>query len=127
MVSAPFKQERRPFIVLFPEVAGAGVGSWQGQADDCTLITGLAPSRDAPAGEPVPLAKGYASCGTDSDRDGTGYPADPDALDDEMFENFAYAAYKKVKDVATVLMQRHYQRRPTQQYYFGGSDGGPRG
>lgn len=109
MVSAPFKQERRPFIVLFPEAAGAGVGSWPGQEDDRTLITGLAPSRDATAGEPVPLAKGYASCGTDSDHDGTGYPADPSrvALDDEMFENCAYAAYMKVKEVAAVLMQRH--------------------
>lgn len=79
----------RPVFVLFQEAAGAGVGAWPGQADDGTLITGLALSRDAPAGEPVPLAKGYASRGTDSDHDGTGYPADPArfTLDDEMFEN----------------------------------------
>jgi len=93
------------------------------------LITGLAPLRDAPAGEPVPLAKGYATYGTDSGHDGASYPTDPArfALDDEMFENFAFASYKKVKDVATVLMQRYYQRKPAQQYFFGGSEGGREG
>lgn len=93
MVSAPFNHERRPFIVLFQEAAGAGVDAWPGQADDGTLITGLAPSRDAPAGEPAPLAKGCVSCGTDTEHVETGYPADPArfALDDEMLENFAHA------------------------------------
>ena len=67
------------------------------------LITGLAPLRDAPAGTPVPLTRGYATFGTDSGHDGTSYPTDPArfALDDEMFENFAFASYKKVKDEAT--------------------------
>jgi hypothetical protein len=89
------------------------------------LITGLMPLRDAPAGEPVPLAKGYATYGTDSGHDGAGHPADPArfALDDEMFENFAFASYKKVKDTASVLMQRYYRRKPSLQYFFGGSEG----
>ena len=32
------------------------------------------------------------------------------ALNDEMFENFAYASYKKVKDVAHVLLRSYYLR-----------------
>ncbi|MEJ8849986.1 tannase/feruloyl esterase family alpha/beta hydrolase [Variovorax rhizosphaerae] len=93
------------------------------------LITGLTPLRDAPAGSPLPITRGYATFGTDSGHDGTSYPTDPArfALNDEMFENFAFASYKKVKDVATVLMQRYYQRKPAQQYYFGGSEGGREG
>lgn len=93
------------------------------------LITGLTALRDAPAGAPLPLARGYATYGTDSGHDGAAYPTDPArfALDDEMFENFAFASYKKVKDAATVLMQRYYQRKPAQQYYFGGSEGGREG
>ena len=93
------------------------------------LTTALAPLRDAPAGLPVPLARGYATYGTDSGHDGAAYPTDPAkfALNEEMFENFAFASYKKVKDAATVLMQRYYQRKPAQQYYFGGSEGGREG
>lgn len=95
-----------------------------------TLITGLAPLRDAPAGTPLPVAQGYATFGTDSGHDGAAYiPADPArfALNDEMFENFAFASYKKVKDVAHVVLQRYYQRKPAQQYFFGGSEGGREG
>lgn len=93
------------------------------------LVTGLAPLRDAPAGTPVPLARGYATFGTDSGHDGTSYPTDPArfALDDEMFENFAFASYKKVKDASTALIERYYRRKPAQQYYFGGSEGGREG
>lgn len=93
------------------------------------LVSGLTALRDAPAGTPLPLARGYATFGTDSGHDGASYPTDPArfALDDEMFENFAFASYKKVKDAATVLMQRYYQRKPMQQYYFGGSEGGREG
>ncbi|MEP6722138.1 MAG: tannase/feruloyl esterase family alpha/beta hydrolase [Variovorax sp.] len=93
------------------------------------LTSGLTPLRDAPAGLPVPLARGYATFGTDSGHDGAAYPTDPAkfALNDEMFENFAFGSYKKVKDASTVLMQRYYQRKPAQQYYFGGSEGGREG
>lgn len=94
------------------------------------LTTGLAPLRDAPAGMRLPLAEGYATFGTDSGHDGAAYNNhDPArfALNDEMFENFAYASYKKVKDSAHALMLRYYLRRPAQQYFFGGSEGGREG
>ncbi|HSW18350.1 MAG TPA: tannase/feruloyl esterase family alpha/beta hydrolase, partial [Ramlibacter sp.] len=94
------------------------------------LTTGLAALRDAPAGLPLPLTRGYATFGTDSGHDAAAYNnTDPArfALNDEMFENFAQGAYKKVKDAAHVVMQRYYLRRPSQQYFFGGSEGGREG
>lgn len=94
------------------------------------LTTGLTALRDAPAGMPLPLTQGYVTFGTDSGHDAAAYiRTDPAkfALNDEMFENFAYASYKKVKDVAHVLVQRYYLRKPVQQYFFGGSEGGREG
>ena len=68
-----------------------------------TLITGLAPLRDAAPTDALPIARGYATLGTDSGHRASAYaPGEPGtfALNDEMLENFAYASYKKVKDVA---------------------------
>lgn len=95
-----------------------------------SLITGLSALRDAPAGLPLPVARGYATYGTDSGHDGTAYNAtDPAkfALNEEMVRNFAHESYKKVKDSATVLMRRFYLRNPSKQFFFGGSEGGREG
>lgn len=94
------------------------------------LTTGLAALRDAPAGTPLPITQGYVTFGTDSGHDGAAYNStDPArfALNDEMFENFAYASYKKVKDAAHALVRRYYLRAPSRQYFFGGSEGGREG
>ncbi|OVZ60631.1 hypothetical protein CDO44_07845 [Pigmentiphaga sp. NML080357] len=95
-----------------------------------SLVTGLDPLRDAPAGQPTPLAQGYATFGTDSGHDAADYVAtDPGkfALNDEMFANFAHESYKKVKDAAHDILRRYYQRMPQKQYFFGGSEGGREG
>jgi len=94
------------------------------------LVTGLAPLRDAAPGDALPIARGYATYGTDSGHQASASPpTDPGAFaqNDEMLENFAFASYKKVKDVAAQLMQRHYGRAPQRVYYFGGSEGGREG
>ncbi len=94
------------------------------------LVTGLAPLRDAPAGEPLPIARGYATFGTDSGHQAAAFAANEPgafALNDEMLENFAFASYKKVRDVAVHLMRSYYGRAPGQLYYFGGSEGGREG
>ena len=44
-----------------------------------------------------------------------------------MFQNFAHQSYKKVKDVAHVLMRQYYLRSPRKQYFYGGSEGGREG
>ena len=95
-----------------------------------TLVTGLAPLRDAAPGDPLPIARGYATFGTDSGHQASAYPASEPgafALNDEMLENFAYASYKKVHDAAVDLMRQFYGRAPGQLYYFGGSEGGREG
>ena len=95
-----------------------------------TLVTGLAPLRDAEPTDALPLARGYATYGTDSGHQSAAFPgSDPGAFasNDEMLENFAFASYKKVRDVAVALMQRYYGRGPQRLYYFGGSEGGREG
>ena len=94
------------------------------------LITGLAPLRDAAPGDALPISRGYATFGTDSGHQAAAFPASEPgafALNDEMLQNFAYASYKKVRDVAVQLMREFYGRAPGQLYYFGGSEGGREG
>lgn len=92
------------------------------------LITGLGLPPLAPADRPSPLAQGFVTYGTDSGhQNAPGMPLQAFALNDEALTNFAYAAYKKVRDVAVVLIQRRYGRAPAKLYYVGFSEGGREG
>ncbi len=94
------------------------------------LVNGLAPLRDAAPSDPLPIARGYATFGTDSGHQATAFPASEPgafALNDEMLENFAFASYKKVRDVAVTVISTFYGRAPGRMYYFGGSEGGREG
>ena len=75
-----------------------------------------------------PLAQGYVTLGTDSGHQ-TGAKDTPQAfaLNAEALENFAHASYKKVRDVALVITQRAYGRRPDKLYFMGSSEGGREG
>ncbi|WP_439371505.1 tannase/feruloyl esterase family alpha/beta hydrolase [Bradyrhizobium sp. DASA03120] len=92
------------------------------------LITGLALPPAYPFDKPSPLARGFATYGTDS-----GHETKPGelpqvfALNDEAFENFAHRAYKKVRDAAVTLMERAYGRKPEKMYFMGSSEGGREG
>ena len=95
-----------------------------------TLVTGLAPLRDAAPDDPLPITRGYVTLGTDSGHQASASPASEPgafAMNDEMLVNFAYASYKKVKDVAANLMQAFYTQPHQKMYYFGGSEGGREG
>lgn len=95
-----------------------------------TLVTGMTPLRDAAPGDPLPITRGYATLGTDSGHQASTSPASEPgafALNDEMLVNFAFASYKKVKDVAASLMQAYYGQAHQKMYYFGGSEGGREG
>jgi feruloyl esterase len=95
-----------------------------------TLITGLAPLRDAAPGDALPLTRGYVTLGTDSGHQASAFAASElgtFALNDEMLTNFAYASYKKVKDVSVEVMRTFYTQAPRRMYYFGGSEGGREG
>jgi hypothetical protein len=92
------------------------------------LITGLAPLRDQPADLPPPVGRGYMTFGTDSGHVGKQLPEiQAFALNEEALVNFAYAAYKKTRDLALEVAGEFYGNKPERLYYFGGSEGGREG
>jgi feruloyl esterase len=92
------------------------------------LITGLGLPAAARPDLPAPLARGYVTYGTDSGhQNAPGVALQAFALNDEALANFAYASYKKVRDVAVELMKRRYGSGPKHLYFFGYSEGGREG
>ncbi len=82
--------------------------------------------------EPTPLARGYATFGSDAGHHHIYFPF-PDAVNSlnakfarnaEMQRNFAGDALKKVHDVAVLLMTQRYGKPPAHMYFIGGSTGG---
>jgi hypothetical protein len=109
--------------------------SWNGKAVQYggggfngVLITGLDPLRDARLDTPVPVARGFATWGTDSGHDNAKLPEiQAFALNDEALENFAFASYKKVRDTAIEIARLRYGAAPRRVYFYGGSEGGREG
>jgi hypothetical protein len=107
-------------------------GDWNGKAvqyggggSNGVLISGLAPLRDARRDTPVPVARGFATWGTDSGHDNKKLPHPRAfALNDEALVNMAYAAYKKTHDVGVRIARAFYDRAPAKIYFYGGSEGG---
>jgi feruloyl esterase len=105
---------------------------WNGKAvqyggggSNGVLITGLASLRDARRDMPVPVARGFATWGTDSGHDNRKLPHPRAfALNDEALVNMAYAAYKKTHDVGVRIARAFYDRAPARTYFYGGSEGG---
>jgi tannase/feruloyl esterase len=106
--------------------------SWNGKAvqyggggSNGVLITGLAPLRDARRDTPVPVARGFATWGTDSGHDNRKLPHPRAfALNDEALVNMAYAAYKKTHDAGVHIARAFYGQAPARVYFYGGSEGG---
>ncbi|CAN7264203.1 tannase/feruloyl esterase family alpha/beta hydrolase [Bradyrhizobium sp. LjRoot220] len=92
------------------------------------LITGLSLPPAAPFDSASPLARGFATYGTDSGHETKpGEPPQLFAANDEAFVNFAHASYKKVRDAAAMLMERAYGAKPERMYFVGSSEGGREG
>jgi hypothetical protein len=92
------------------------------------VITGIGLPPAAPLDGPSPLARGFATYGTDSGHESkSGEPPQLFAANDEAFVNFAHAAYKKVRDAAVTLLERSYGAKPEKMYYMGSSEGGREG
>jgi hypothetical protein len=92
------------------------------------LITGLGLPPSPRPDKPSPLARGYVTYGTDSGhQNAPGVPLQAFALNDEALVNFAYASYKKARDVAVELMKRRYGAAPKRLYFVGSSEGGREG
>jgi hypothetical protein len=82
--------------------------------------------------QPTPLARGYATFGSDGGHHKSYFPL-PDAINavnakfarnPEMEANFGGDALKKVHDVAAVLIARRYGHPAKRMYFIGGSTGG---
>ena len=81
---------------------------------------------------PVPLARGYATFGSDSGHH-RHYLFVPDvvnslranfALNDEERRNFAFGSLKKTHDAVMTLLRARYGEAPKRMYFIGGSTGG---
>ncbi len=118
------------FQVNLPTTWNRKAVQYGGGGYNGTLVTGLAPLRDAAPDDVHPLTRGYVTLGTDSGHQASAFAANAIgqfALNDEMLANYGYASYKKVKDVSVGLMQSFYKTGPSKMYYFGGSEGGREG
>ena len=92
------------------------------------LITGVGLPAAAPFDSASPLARGFATYGTDSGHQNKpGEPPQAFAANDEAFVNFAHASYKKVRDTAVLLIERAYGAKPEKMYFLGSSEGGREG
>ena len=113
------------FEVNLPTQWNGKALQYGGGGSNGTLITGLAPLRDARRDTPVPIARGFASWGTDSGHQNAKLP-EPRAfaLNEESLVNMAYGSYKKTHDVGRRIAQAFYDRAPAKIYYYGGSEGG---
>jgi pimeloyl-ACP methyl ester carboxylesterase len=113
------------FQVNLPTEWNGRAIQYGGGGSNGVLITGLNPLRDARAETPVPVARGFATWGTDAGHDNRKL-AEPRefALNDESLMNMAYGAYKKTRDVGVRIATAYYGRAPRKTYFFGGSEGG---
>jgi len=75
---------------------------------------------------PTPIARGYATFGSDSGHQSPGLSA-AFAANAEALDNWAGASLKKVHDVAHHLIGKRYGSMPVRQYFAGGSQGGHEG
>src|SRR5258708_4969357 len=116
------------FEINLPESWNRKAVQYGGGGFNGVLITGLDPLRDALLETPAPVARGFATWGTDSGHDDAKLPEiQAFALNDEALENFAFAAYKKVRDAAVEIARLHYGEAPRRVYFYGGSEGGREG
>ena len=113
------------FQVNLPTQWNGKAVQYGGGGSNGNLITGLNPLRDARRDTPVPVARGFATWGTDSGHQNEKLQHEREfALNDEALVNMAYAAYKKTHDVGVRLVRAFYDRAPAKMYFYGGSEGG---
>jgi len=113
------------FQVNLPADWNGKAVQYGGSGANGVLMTGLAPMGAARGDTPVPVARGFATWGTDAGHDARKLP-EPRAfaLNDEALVNMAYASYKKTRDVGMRIATAFYGRAPSKTYFYGGSEGG---
>ena len=92
-----------------------------------TIATGTGNVPAGPADRPTPLARGYATFGSDSGHQANPLTTSRDGsfgANDEMLRNFSGDAIKKTRDTAVAIIQARYADKVQQTYFAGGSTGG---
>ena len=120
------KAPKIKFQVNLPGNWNAKAVMFGGGGYNGVLATGLANVPAGPTDKPAPLARGYATFGSDSghqanangSRDGTF------GANDEALANFSSDAIKKNRDVAINIIQARYAAPVQKTYFAGGSTGG---
>lgn len=100
-----------------------GGGGMDGTIPD---LTGGNPEASVPS----PLARDYATYGSDSGHQIGSNPLAPDLtwiLHQESWMNFAYEQIKKTHDAAMAVMDAYYGETPKLNYWMGSSQGGREG
>ncbi len=91
------------------------------------IATGAGNVPAGPIDKPTPLARGYATFGSDSGHQANPLTTSRDGsfgANDEMLRNFSADAIKKTHDVAMSLIQARYADKAQRTYFAGGSTGG---
>ena len=90
------------------------------------IATGIGNVPAGPADKPTPLARGYATFGSDSGHQGnaTGSRDGAFGANDEAMRNFSADALKKTRDTAIFIIQSRYAAGVKKTYFAGGSTGG---
>ena len=89
-----------------------------------SLVTGLDPAKFNPEDQPVPVAQGYATWGSDSGHQSASSLDGSFMLNDEALRNFGGDQIKKTYDVAMQVLDRFYGETPDVTYFQGSSQGG---
>ena len=94
-----------------------------GAGSNGVVITGTGNVVNAGSAK-TPLARGYATFGSDSGHAGPGREF---YLNAQARANYGNESVKKTRDLAVALIQAYYKTAPTRSYYIGHSKGGQEG
>ena len=98
-----------------------GVGGYNG-----TIATGVGNVPAGPSDKPAPLARGYATFGSDSGHQAGAFGGRDGSfgVNDEALRNFSADALKKTRDTAMAIINARYAATVQKTYFAGGSTGG---
>ena len=88
------------------------------------VVNGLGMRFPQPPNDPVPLARGYVTFGSDSGHTGNNAAF---GVNNEALLNFAYEQLKKTKDTAFYVIESYYGKLPRYSYFNGHSEGAREG
>lgn len=88
------------------------------------LVTGLGAVPGEKTIYKTPLARGYATCGSDSGHANQSFWDLEWALNDECLVNFGHEHIKKTKDAAVYVIKEIFGKNPEKVFFAGSSNGG---